>query len=112
LNSLLGNGIHPDDGASYWTFDRNVVENVRKEWIGLWNKHSLNCVVSNNFCNTIIAKLKGTNSKFINNTTQLDAPPWTSPVANDIIANAGLEPEYQCLLKGKTRNELENNNKD
>jgi hypothetical protein len=98
LNSLLGNGIHPDDGASYWVFDRNVVENVRKEWIGLWNKHSLDCVVSNNFCNTIIAKLKGTNSIFINNTTQLDAPPWSSPVANDIIANAGLEPEFQNLL--------------
>ena len=101
LNSRW-NGIHPDDGASYWTFAGNVVETVGNKWIELWSSNSLNNMVRDNFANTNSATLAGTNSTFSNNTTQLNAPPWTSSIAQSIIAHAGLEPAYQYLLTGGT----------
>ncbi|VGO18025.1 right-handed parallel beta-helix repeat-containing protein [Pontiella sulfatireligans] len=92
------NGIHPDGGASYWSIENNVIEEVNGHAISLWSKDCHDSVARGNFSNGALFDLKGTASVFEENVIDPLAPPWTDPRALEIIKNAGLEPRCRHLL--------------
>jgi hypothetical protein len=93
------NGIHPDDASSFWTIEKNVIEDVNGKAISLWSKRSHDNVVRNNFSNKGAFDLVGENSLFENNVINTNAPSWKEKQVLDIIKKAGLESRCKYLLE-------------
>lgn len=102
-NSLL----YPDEGSNYMTFENNVVDTYemqRGNWAMCWINtiHFVDFI--NNYTTTDSFPNEGVNCK--------EEGTYYSPTADwpekalDIIANAGLEPEYQAYLGGMDKSDI------
>ncbi len=93
-----GEGIFPDQGASYMAWESNVIEDVGWQWIHDWSSQAHDNVIRNNITNQPNFEHSGGADKhdiFENNQIVTDGK-W--PAATDEIrTKAGLEPAYAGL---------------
>jgi hypothetical protein len=83
--------LYPDQGTAYTHWHHNVIQNVVR-WLHIWQGSIHDNTVNNNYSDNTTITNNGTNNDISNNTFVLDGN-WPQE-ALDIMAGAGLEPEY------------------
>ncbi len=96
-----GEGIFPDQGASYMAWESNVIEDVGWQWIHDWSSQAHDNTIRNNITNQPNFEHSGGSDKhdiFENNVVVAEGAAWPAETAA-IKAGAGLEPDYQHLAQ-------------
>lgn len=93
--------IYPDDGSAYLTIRRNVAINSTKDgnfWLHIWRYACHDITADENYVKDNNVKNNGTNCS-VTNTHQIVGEQLQE--VKDIIADAGIEPEYSHIIPAK-----------
>ncbi len=95
-----GHGIFPDQGASYMSWQWNVIEDVGAQWIHDWSSQAHHNNISHNITNQPNLEHNGGADKqdIFEDNRVIQNGQWPQE-AVDIKAKAGLEPAYADLAK-------------
>jgi hypothetical protein len=94
-----GEGIFPDQGAAYMSWESNVIRDVGWQWIHDWSDAAHHNVIRDNFTNQPRFEHGGTKANDVFTNNQVITNDSWPQAANDIMAKAGLEAAYSGIAQ-------------